>query len=83
MGSYKKEFQKFTPLLISEYVNESVNVILHAPIKKTLLFIVYKLFHLSDRHVIAMAHVTLPKEGTEVFKTLYADSQKVRFKGKV
>ncbi|KAM7315210.1 uncharacterized protein ISCGN_004992 [Ixodes scapularis] len=83
MGSHKKEFQKVAPFLISDYILESVNLVLHPPIKRTLLFVVYKLFDLADQHTIAMVHATLPKEGTEVFKSLYADSQKVRFKGKV
>lgn len=83
MGSHKREFQKVAPFLISDYILESVNLVLHPPIKRTLLFVVYKLFDLADQHTIAMVHATLPKEGTEVFKSLYADSQKVRFKGKV
>ncbi|CAN7980076.1 unnamed protein product [Ixodes pacificus] len=83
MGSHKREFQKVAPFLISDYILESVNLVLHPPTKRTLLFVVYKLFDLADQHTIAMVHATLPKEGTEVFKSLYADSQKVRFKGKV
>nr|XP_037278222.1 LOW QUALITY PROTEIN: uncharacterized protein LOC119171547 [Rhipicephalus microplus] len=83
IASHKKEFSKTGGFLIADYILESINTVLHPPIKKTLQFLVYKLFELADEHRRAMVHATLPKEGTEVFKTLYADSKRLRFKGKV
>ncbi|KAH7985686.1 hypothetical protein HPB49_026309 [Dermacentor silvarum] len=83
IASHKKEFSKMGGFLISDYILESINTVLHPPVKKTLQFLVYKLFGLADEHRRAMVHATLPKEGTEVFKTLFADSQRLRFKGKV
>lgn len=83
VASHKKEFSKVGGFLIPDYIQESITTVLHPPIKKTLLFLVYKLFSLPDEHRRAMVHATLPKEATEVFKTLFTDSQKLRFKGKV
>uniref|UniRef100_A0A224YYN3 Protein containing Urb2 domain n=1 Tax=Rhipicephalus zambeziensis TaxID=60191 RepID=A0A224YYN3_9ACAR len=83
IASHKKEFSKTGGFLIADYILESINTVLHPPIKKTLQFLVYKLFELADEHRRAMVHATLPKEGTEVFKTLFADSKRLRFKGKV
>lgn len=83
VASHEKEFSKVGGFLIPDYIQESIGTVLHPPIKKTLLFLVYKLLSLPDEHRRAMVLATLPKEGTEVFKTLYADSQKLRFKGKV
>ncbi|KAH6930989.1 hypothetical protein HPB50_021171 [Hyalomma asiaticum] len=83
IASHKKEFSKTGGFLIADYILESINTVLHPPIKKTLQFLVYKLFELADEHRRGMVHATLPKEGTEVFKTLFAESKRLRFKGKV
>lgn len=83
VASHKKEFGKVGGFLIPDYIQESIGTVLHPPIKKTLLFLVYKLLSLPDEYRRAMVLATLPKEGTEVFKTLFTDSQKLRFKGKV
>jgi hypothetical protein len=76
LSSFKKDFCKIAPYIVSEYVCIANTIPIHQSVKKILASAMYNLISICDIHGVSQLHVVLPVGARELFKTTYAEYEK-------
>ncbi|RNA19700.1 transmembrane 17B-like, partial [Brachionus plicatilis] len=74
--SFKKDFSKIAPCMISEFVYKANTIPVHLSVKGILSNMVFNLISICDMHAISQLHVVLANGPKELFKNLYQEYEK-------
>ncbi|CAF0779004.1 unnamed protein product [Brachionus calyciflorus] len=82
--TFKKDFSKIAPYMISEYVYKANTIPIHLAVKNILTNTLFNLISLCDTHAISQLHVVLANGPKELFKNIFQEYEKYfKYTGKV